>query len=232
MTLDFWCRCWYYYHMAWRKEDEDFLVKNYGKLKKLEIAKILGKTEGSIRNKASRLGLKSNLPRVSRLNQGRESYLKWLKTSEYILLEDYTKSSDKLLHQHKTCGRFSRFSPNNARKMVSCKHCYKRAYSKLAIEWLNTFNNPRILHAENGGEQVVAGYKVDGYDPSTKTVYEFHGDAWHGNPDIYEPHEKCHPYKNLTAEELFLATVRKSQKLSIVATVIEIWEADYRNGRS
>lgn len=26
---------------------------------------------------------------------------------------------------------------------------------------------------------------VDGFDPETNTVYEFHGDFWHGNPKVY-----------------------------------------------
>ena len=45
-------------------------------------------------------------------------------------------------------------------------------------------NQIKIRHALNGGEQKVCGHYVDGYDPETKTVYEFHGCYWHGFPNI------------------------------------------------
>ena len=31
----------------------------------------------------------------------------------------------------------------------------------------------------------IDGYIVDGYDSKTNTIYEFNGDFWHGNPNIY-----------------------------------------------
>ena len=44
----------------------------------------------------------------------------------------------------------------------------------------------RIRHVRNGGEQsvetIVDAYFVDGYDPLTRTVYEFHGCLYHGCP--------------------------------------------------
>lgn len=36
------------------------------------------------------------------------------------------------------------------------------------------------------GEYYIPGVgKVDGFCKETNTVYEFHGDYWHGNPDIF-----------------------------------------------
>ena len=29
-------------------------------------------------------------------------------------------------------------------------------------------------------------YLVDGYNDKTKTIYEFYGDYWHGNPNRYK----------------------------------------------
>ena len=36
-------------------------------------------------------------------------------------------------------------------------------------------------------------YKVDGYCYETNTVYEFHGDYWHGNPIVFDSDDtnKC-----------------------------------------
>ena len=50
----------------------------------------------------------------------------------------------------------------------------------------NTTGVPRIKHVRNGGEQKVPTEKgeefVDGFEPSTNTVYEFLGCLWHGCP--------------------------------------------------
>ena len=47
----------------------------------------------------------------------------------------------------------------------------------------------RIRHVRNGGEQsvrtLVDAYFVDGYDPLTRTVYEFHGCLYYGCPRCY-----------------------------------------------
>ena len=64
----------------------------------------------------------------------------------------------------------------------------KTCQSEIAFQWLfyqdQQLGGQRIKHARNGGEQVikVKNGKVteDGYDPMTKTVYEFHGCEFHG----------------------------------------------------
>ena len=38
-----------------------------------------------------------------------------------------------------------------------------------------------IRHAENGGENRIDNYLVDGFDEENNTVYEFHGCFWHGH---------------------------------------------------
>lgn len=48
----------------WQNEELDFLTKNYGKLHGDEIASHLGRKPGDIRNKAFRIGLKSNLHKL------------------------------------------------------------------------------------------------------------------------------------------------------------------------
>ena len=90
-------------------------------------------------------------------------------------------------------------------------------YSRKAIRWLNHIskkNNIEIQHAENGGElRIELGngkyYLVDGYCKDTNTVYEFHGDVFHGNPSIFNKEDKCHPYNDMTAGELLSYTIEK-----------------------
>lgn len=164
-----------------------------------------------------------------------EVYLYKIKELEYELLEEYTGSKDKLLHKHKTCGAEIRIRPNDLLSGHGCSKCSTgRTYSKIAIQWLDSFNNPNIKHAENGGEVRIEGYLVDGFDSETNTVYEFHGDVFHGNLDIYGPDDTCHPFnKSITADELWQKTFDKMQDIHNKGyRLIYIWEFDYRNNKT
>ena len=55
-------------------------------------------------------------------------------------------------------------------------------YSREAIQWLEHVmrtTGAKIRHAWNGGEHRIANYEVDGYDETTRTVYEYHGCYYH-----------------------------------------------------
>ena len=73
----------------------------------------------------------------------------------------------------------------------------------------------RIRHVRNGGEQSVRvwmdSYFVDGYDPSTRTVYEFHGCLYHGCPRCYPTGtlRKHYAVPDHTMKELYRATLSK-----------------------
>ena len=66
-------------------------------------------------------------------------------------------------------------------------------YSQKAIDWLRQIENTEnitIQDAERGGElriPIVGNSYIlaDGWCEETNTIFEFHGDYWHGNPDIY-----------------------------------------------
>ena len=69
---------------------------------------------------------------------------------------------------------------------VAEKNNYKieTRYSWEAIQWLEHVmrtEGVHIQHAENGGEERIGNNFVDGYDASTRTVYEYHGCFWHGH---------------------------------------------------
>ena len=59
-------------------------------------------------------------------------------------------------------------------------------YSRESIQWLEHVmrtENVSIRHADScGGEVRIDNYSVDGYDKSTRTVYEYYGCYWHGHP--------------------------------------------------
>ena len=65
----------------WKKEEIEFLVKNYGKMKIREIARRLGRSYGSVRTKAKVLGLQ------------RRNYKFWTEEEKKFLLENIDKLS-------------------------------------------------------------------------------------------------------------------------------------------
>ena len=91
----------------------------------------------------------------------------------------------------------------------------------------------RIRHVCNGGEQsvrtIVDSYFVDGYDPLTRTVYEFHGCLYHGCPRCYPSRRAKHyAVPDRSVEELYQATLSKRMALLRAGyTVIEMWECEW-----
>ena len=113
-------------------------------------------------------------------------------------------------------------------------------YSGIAIEWLEGEALRRdiegqILHAENGGEFRIPGTRiaVDGFHVQTNTVFEFHGDAYHGNPKKYRPNECPSHFSNKTAAELYKATVLREKRIRDLGyTLVVMWEQDYKMQRN
>ena len=111
--------------------------------------------------------------------------------------------------------------------------------SKMALQWLygedQKLGGNRLQHTRNGGEKrmVTSGgsFLVDGYDPMTKTVYEFHGCEFHGCPKCKKQrHVKTWHHPDRTVEETYHATLRKSELLRQAGyTVIEMWECEFKN---
>lgn len=107
-----------------------------------------------------------------------------------------------------------------------CPHCSFRT-SKTEHLWLDSFKIPK----ENRQIKIRINNKsffVDGFDPSTNTVYEFDGDYWHGNPKIYKP-EDVNKVSKKTFKELYEYTLNKKKLLEENGyNVINIWESDWK----
>jgi len=70
-------------------------------------------------------------------------------------------------------------------------------------------------------------YRADGFDPETKTAYEFNGDSWHGNPNIFKQ-EDVNPKTKTTYGILYQNTLNKEITLKNANfNVISIWESDF-----
>lgn len=108
-----------------------------------------------------------------------------------------------------------------------------KGYSKAALRWLEYEARTRnivIQHAENGGEfsiRTKKGYKwpVDGFCKETGTVFEFHGDYYHGNPKKFKGTDLYHgkPYAEKWAKD---AEKRKCFE-ELGYTVVVMWEGDW-----
>ena len=106
-----------------------------------------------------------------------------------------------------------------------CNKCSYRI-STPSKEWLSIIHctYPNMI-----GEYRIPNtrYHADGYDPETNTIYEFHGDYWHGNPMIYNPTiynstTKC------TMGNLYEKTQEKKIRcLELGYKYVEIWESTW-----
>ena len=64
-------------------------------------------------------------------------------------------------------------------------------------------------------------------------IIEFHGDVFHGNPNLYESNERIHPFdKNITVGELNkIDSIRKEYYNSKGYEVLVIWENDFKQNK-
>lgn len=106
-----------------------------------------------------------------------------------------------------------------------------RNQSGIAMEWLywlQSTTRPQLQHARNRGEFQVPGtsYLVDGYDPTTRTIYEFYSCWWHGCPRCYQ--NRTEPHRRLldrTLEDAWRKTEERRRTIQRQGfQVATIWE--------
>lgn len=119
-------------------------------------------------------------------------------------------------------------TPKNHISGNKCKKCTKHV-SNISKQWLDSISDKLIL------EYMLPENKnliVDGYDPETNTVYQFHGDYWHGNPDVYDPN-KIHGHRKETYGQLYEKTKAIDSEIQEYGyNLVIMWESDYRNSYS
>ena len=122
----------------------------------------------------------------------------------------------KHIHRHQGCPKCQR----------------KKNYSKSQMQWLNfmsEYNNIHIQHAENDGEFIIqtTKFKADGYCQETNTIYEFHGDYWHGNPKVFNTQE-YNKTTNCSFGELYEKTLEREKMIKELGyNLVVIWEYDW-----
>jgi hypothetical protein len=115
---------------------------------------------------------------------------------------------------------------------TGCPHCVvSRGYSKAQIEWIQEIEIKERIHIQHAlcseGEFVIPGIgKVDGYCHETKTVYEYHGDYWHGNPRIFSS-DDLNGRSGKTFGELYRATVDRNARIRASGyNLVVKWETE------
>jgi len=148
---------------------------------------------------------------------------------DYCLVE-YININKKVKIICKIHGEFLQ-SPRKHLYGNACHKCTSKSYSKLAMKWLDSLfiTNLRTALSYNGEFTIPDSlYKVDGYCEETNTVYEFHGDYWHGNPNVFDSND-INKNAGKTFGELYENTLRKKEYiLSKGFKYVEIWESDFR----
>lgn len=104
------------------------------------------------------------------------------------------------------------------------------SYSYKAVLWIEFImkeQNIFIQHAQNIGEYRISNTRffADGYCKETNTIYEFYGDLWHGNPNMFE---SDYNFLYQTAGERYHNTIQRENKIkSLGYNLISIWENEW-----
>lgn len=117
--------------------------------------------------------------------------------------------------------------------------------SKIACEWIDRLerelgrpiqhthydvNLPETVRRDEYRAPCLPRCPVDGYDAVSKTIYEFHGDEWHGHPHLWP---KIYNHKGKKHEDLFRKTETKLRTLTEHGyRVYYMWESEYRKSNA
>lgn len=158
----------------------------------------------------------------------------WNGYYNYDKVTSYKNNETKFPVDCPDCGKEFKISfKSHVLKKRGCPKCKQGNFSGMSIKWLEyraKIDNVEIQHAENKGEFTIPGtkYKADGYAKKTNTIYEFHGDHWHGNPRTKHP-DKLNASNGKTYGELYKMTIQKEKEIRALGyNYISIWEYDWR----
>ena len=140
----------------------------------------------------------------------------------------YNTTHDNVIIHCNTHGIFHQ-SPKCHIQGQGCPRCARQntRISKISQEWLSMIKVSHPLleleyHIPN------TNYFADGYDPESRTIYEFHGDYWHGNPNRYEA-SIFNEITKCTMGQLYENTIKKREIcISLGFRYIEIWEHTWK----
>lgn len=143
---------------------------------------------------------------------------------DYSLIGDVRGNKSKI---NIICKKHGIFEQSINKHLVGqgCPICTK-SVSKIGTSWLNSLNNLNIIHEHKLKENKQI--KVDGYDPTTNTVYQFHGSFFHGEPRKFKADEINKRIGKTYGELYTKTTIKDFQLLSWGYNLKVMWEYDYK----
>ena len=143
---------------------------------------------------------------------------------DYSLVE-YINHSSKITIICKKHGKFRQTPNNHLIHKKGCSRCSK-IISKMETEWLDSLNLNLIR--QHNIYINDRKYIVDAYDEITNTIYEFYGDFWHGNINIYKSEDynsvNKKKFGDLNNEVLTRENIFRFNGFN----VFSIWESDFK----
>ena len=136
---------------------------------------------------------------------------------------NYINSQTKVEIKCKIHGSFWQTPSNHIGKAYGCPMCFNKT-SKMENKWISEMKI-NIQHRQ----YKIGSFFVDGFDPINNIIYEFYGDFWHGNPNIYN-HNDINKVIGVTFGELYNRTIIRENKLKKLGySIISKWESDFKN---
>ena len=173
-------------------------------------------------------------------------YMEWLFNKlDYKTMEDWYKITADTIKSNYGGTLFGVYYSSSIHKMLTTIYPdynwdvskFKKSYSIGQIEWLNYLcvNTPDITHMINNDEGEFnipnSNYRADGYSKINNTIYEYHGDFWHGNPKIYNS-DDINPITKTTYKELYDKTMQKQSFCEDNHyKYVSIWESEWLRGK-
>ena len=113
----------------------------------------------------------------------------------------------------------------------------KNFVSKKSIDFLDTVSNVcdiDIRHGKNSSEKKIKCEKtmhpVDGYCKTLNCIFEFYGDKWHVNPELYS--EKDTNIRNKIATKVWSHDKKRlNNMLPVVNAIFVCWEYDWKHNK-
>lgn len=140
---------------------------------------------------------------------------------------DYTKTNyiNCFTNVYIICPNHGKFkqTPSSHLRGCGCSKCAPNI-SKKETKWLNGINIPksnRNLTVKLKNKRINVDALVD------NNIYEFYGDFWHGNPNIYKA-EEINPATKTTFGELYTKTLERENLIKSAGyNLITIWESEF-----
>lgn len=137
----------------------------------------------------------------------------------------YKNSSTKVEIICSDHGSFWQLPSNHYRKGYNCPECGIISSSTNSDEWLDSLNNLNLIREYRLPENKMR--PVDGYDPTTNTIYQFNGKYWHSDPRVQKM-ESLHGHLQITHKENHIkSNIKDFQLLCWGYNLVIMWEYDW-----